>query len=147
LHPEAEKELRQLLQDNRDIFALEGEPLGRKGWVKQAIWLKTPAPIKQPPRRVPIHREHVVDTEMQKMKSSGAIRPSASPWASPIVLVKKKDGTIHFCVDYRKVNNVTIKDAYPLTRVEESLEALQGSTYFSTMDLIESRPVNKPFRH
>ena len=64
------------------------------------------------------------------------IKPSTSPWASPIVLVQKKDGSTWFCVDYRKVNNVTRKDAYPLPRVDDILDTLAGSQWFSTLDLI-----------
>jgi hypothetical protein len=135
LAPKDRIAMEQLLRENRDIFVLDGEPLGRTGWVKHAIRLKDGTPIKQAPRRVPIHREHVVDEEMAKMKKAGAIRPSSSPWASPIVLVRKKDGSVRFCVDYRKLNEVTIKDAYPLPRIEESLEALQGARYFTTLDL------------
>jgi hypothetical protein len=87
---------------------------------------------------------------MAKMKKLGTIRPSASPWASPIVLVRKKDGSTRFCVDYRKVNDVTIKDAYPIPWIEESLEALQGACYFTTLDLksgywqVEMREEDKP---
>ena len=64
------------------------------------------------------------------------MKPSASPWASPIVLVTKKDGSTRFCVDYRKVNQVTRKDAYPLPRVDDTLDTLSGAKWFSTLDLI-----------
>ena len=69
------------------------------------------------------------------MLDQGVIRPSHSPWASPIVLVRKKDGTFRFCIDYRKLNSVTIRDAHPLPRVDDLLEALNGSSIFSTLDL------------
>ncbi|XP_061166358.1 uncharacterized protein LOC133191742 [Saccostrea echinata] len=65
----------------------------------------------------------------------GVIETSDSPWSSPIVLVKKKDGTIRFCIDYRKLNDVTIKDNYPIPRIDTTLDALSGSKLFSTMDL------------
>ena len=69
------------------------------------------------------------------MLKDGIIRPSSSPWSSPVVMVKKKDGSWHFCVDYRKVNSVTHKDAYPLPRIDATLDYLAGSTYFTTLDL------------
>ena len=69
------------------------------------------------------------------MLAKGIIEPSSSPWSSPVVLVKKKDGTIRFCIDYRKVNGVTVKDSYPLPRIDDCLDALSGSQWFCTLDL------------
>ena len=65
----------------------------------------------------------------------GAIRPSNSPWAVPILFVKKPDGSLRFCVDYRALNKVTIKDSYPLPRHEDLMDRLSGAKYFTSLDL------------
>ena len=96
----------------------------------------TAEPIKQAPRRVPIHRKELVQEMIDSMLKRNIITPCTGPWSSPIVLVGKKDRTTRFCVDYRKLNDVTKKDAYPLPRIEDNLDALQGSKWFSTLDLI-----------
>ena len=70
------------------------------------------------------------------MLAKGVIQPSSSPWASPIVLVPKKDGNVSFCIDYRKVNAVTRRDAYPLPRMDDTLDTLAGAKWFSTLDMV-----------
>ena len=77
-----------------------------------------------------------VRQEIDKMLKLGAIKPSSSLWASPVVLVKKKDGSICFCVDYRKINQVAKFDAYPMPRVEDVLEEVGPAKYISTLDLV-----------
>ncbi|GFV64241.1 retrovirus-related Pol polyprotein from transposon opus [Trichonephila clavipes] len=69
------------------------------------------------------------------MKNNDVIEPSSSPWASPIVLVRKKEGSTRFCVDYRRLNDVTKKDSYPLPRIDDTLDKLAGNSWFSTLDL------------
>ena len=71
---------------------------------------------------------------MNDMLQAGAIRPSSSPWCNPVVLVRKKDGGLHFCIDFRKLNARTMKDSYPLPHIQEMLESLEGSCIFSSFD-------------
>ena len=76
-----------------------------------------------------------MDDEIYSMYKSGLIRPSQSAWSSPVVLVKKKDGKYRFCVDYRRLNQITLKDSYPLPNMEDTIKQLDGSSYFSKMDM------------
>ena len=124
--------LKTLLDEYADIFSSGPADLGRTGVVKHQIDTGDSPPIKQAPRRVPLHQQEVVRQHVEDMLHNGVVRPSTSPWASPIVLVKKKDGGTRFCVDYRKLNDVTRKDAYPLPRIDETLDALAGAKLFST---------------
>ena len=90
--------------------------------------------VKLPPRRLPLSQREVAEREMEYMLQKGVIEPSSSPLASPIVLVKKMDGSTRFCVDYGRLNAFTIKDAYPLPHVDESFDFLPGAKYFFTLD-------------
>ncbi len=92
-------------------------------------------PIRQAPRSVPLAKRDVVSQTMREMSESGVIKPSKSPRSSPVVLVKKKDGNMRFCVDYRRLNDVTKKDSYPLPRIDDTLDSLSGTKWFSTLDL------------
>ena len=80
--------------------------------------------------------EEEADRHVDDMLKRRLIEESSSPWSSPVVLVLKKDGTTRFCVDYRKLNSATVKDAYPLPRIDDSLGQLSGAKYYSTLDLI-----------
>ena len=76
-----------------------------------------------------------MNKQVDDMLNRNIIEESNSPWASGVVLVKKKDGSLRFCVDYRRLNAITIKDAYPLPRIDDSLDCLAGTKWFSTLDL------------
>ena len=86
-------------------------------------------------RRLPVCCKEVVQWEVSKMLENGVIRRSTSPWSSPIVLVQKRDGSWRFCIDFRRVNAVTHKDAYPLPRIDSTLDSLSGAQFFLTLDL------------
>ena len=90
---------------------------------------------KQPVRRMLFAVREEVARQLRKMQATGVIQPSCSPWASPVVIVKKKDGSHRFCVDYRALNSVTKADTFPLPRIEDLLDQLGESNFFSTLDL------------
>ena len=101
-----------LLKKHSKVFSKSEEDLGRTGIVRHKISTENTSPIKQRLRRVPTHLSKEVDDQIHKMLEKDVIEPLSSPWASEIVLVQKKDDSRRFCVDYRKLNDVTVKDAY-----------------------------------
>jgi transposase InsO family protein len=121
------KELPSLFDDNLG-------PLSKQCPVEHHI-ASSGEPIKQRSYRVPPQTEDIIYKEVKAMLEKGIICQSVSPWASPLVLVKKKDGTTRVCVDFRKLNTQTEADAYPLPRVEELLEDMAGHEVYSSLDL------------
>ena len=87
------------------------------------------------PRRIPYFQQEEVQQDISANKAVGIVRKSTSPWAFPIVVVRKKDGTARICVDYRCFNDVTKKDAHPLPRIDDIFDALRGAKYFSPLDV------------
>lgn len=119
----------------QDVFSKSADDLGRTDRVQHRISTGNANPIRHPPRRLSLGKRDIEKIEIEKMLKRGVIEPSKSPWCSPVVLVTKKDGTTRFCVDYRALNNVMIKDAYHLPRVDECLDSLAGGKWFSCLDL------------
>ena len=117
------------------VFSRSATDLGRNDFLPHRINTGTHSPIKQPLRRYPYAYSTEIEKSVQELLAAKVIEPTASPWSSNVLLVKKKDGSLRFCLDYRKLNQATIKDSYPLPRIQSCLESLGGSTYFSTMDL------------
>ena len=117
------------------LFAMNSLDLGRMDMVKHHIELNNYTPIKDRYRRIPPHQYEEVRRHLKEMLDIGAIRRSNSPWASPVVLVRKKDRSLRFCVDLRKLNARTVKDAYSLPRIEEALDSLNGACIFTSLDL------------
>ena len=121
------KHVRKFLIRHSEIFAKDDKDFGRTDLVKHNINTGLKPPIRQPLRRTPVHFHDTVNEHIDDMLKRDVIEPSSSPWASSIVLAKKKDGTTRFCIDYRKLNDATVKDAYPLPRIDETLDHLAGS--------------------
>ena len=128
-------EAKVMLKRNAKVFSKDDMDMGRINLVKHHIKLTDPVPFKEAYRRIPPQMYDEVKAHIQEMLDLGAIRPSNSPWASAIVLVRKKDGRLRFCIDLRKLNNRTVKDAYSLPRIESILDSLGGAQIFSTLDL------------
>ena len=133
LDNEHKEALNKLLREYKDVFSKEGDPISSTSLVEHEIYTEGP-PVSLPFRRQnPLVRAQE-QSQVKEMLRDGVIRPSISPWASPVVMVKKKDGSMRFCVDSRKVNDATIKDAHPLPRIDDTLESLHGAKFFSTLD-------------
>ncbi|XP_078794575.1 uncharacterized protein LOC144988164 [Oryzias latipes] len=109
--------------------------LGCTNLISHEIPLLDDKPVRQRYRQLPPSDYEAVKAHLRQLLDSQVIRESSSPYASPIVLVRKKDGSLRMCVDYRQLNRKTRKDAFPLPRIEESLDALCGAKWFSTLDL------------
>lgn len=130
------RQAKALLLENQDVFAATDDDLGHTKTITHSIPTTDDEPIKQTYRRIPPSQLDEVREHVRKLLSTGVIKESTSPYASPVVLVRKVDGTLRLCVDYRKLNAKTRKDAYPLPRINESLDALQNVSWFSTIDLL-----------
>ena len=130
-----QQKVHDLVVKYQHLFTLNDLELGKTAKVKHKIKLNNPVPFKDRYRHIPPHEFEEVWNHLQEMLKVGAIRKSVSPWASPVVLVRKKDGSLRFCIDLRKLNSQTIKDAYSLLRIEESLDCLNGAIIFTSLDL------------
>ena len=134
LSPLQQQQLNDLFQEFSDVFSQGEDDLGSTPLLEHTIETHGP-PLRQPYRRQnpAVRREEMA--QVQQMLASDIIRPSNSPWASPVAMVRKKDGSLRFCVDFLQLNASTIKDAHPLPRIDDLLDALHGARWFSTLDL------------
>ncbi|XP_077957579.1 uncharacterized protein LOC144406215 [Gasterosteus aculeatus] len=135
LPADQQSQVRSLLGQYASVFSAHDGDLGCIDLISHDIPLVDDTPVRQRYRHIPPSEYEVVKEHINQLLSSEVIRESSSPYASPIVLVKKKDGGLRMCVDYRQLNSKTRKDAFPLPRIEESLDALSGACWFSTLDL------------
>ncbi|BHF71089.1 hypothetical protein SprV_0401414300 [Sparganum proliferum] len=142
--------LRKLLLSFPGLFAWSTDTIGRTRKVQHVINTGDAKPIWQPPRRLPVRFRAEVDKIIDELLKANIIQPSSSPWASPIALVPKKDGSLRLCIDYRRLNAVTVRDSFPLPRLDDTLDSLGGAAWFSTLDLnlgywqVEIDPKDRP---
>ena len=135
LGPVQRQKLVGLLQEQHAAFSLEKEERGETNLIEMEISTGEAEPKRQPARRMLHIVRQEVARQLREMQNNGVIQPSSSPWASPVVMVRKKDGTHRFCVDYRQLNAVTKADTYPLPRIDDLLDQLGECKYFTTLDL------------
>ena len=134
--PDDEKsQLLELLSKHHGTFSVEPGDRGETDLTQIVIDTGEVSPRRQPVRRVPFAVRQEIASHLDEMQKNSVIEPSKSPWASPVVLVRKKDGSHRFCIDYRALNAVTKQDTYPIPRISDLLDQLGESRFFSTLDL------------
>ena len=135
--PEQAEKACSLLKEYHDIFSLEKHDTGHTKAAKQKIVLKDPdtPPFRERFCRIPPPQLGEVRAHLKMMLDAGVIRPSNSPWCNAVVLVRKKDGSLHFCINFRRLNSLTVKDSHPLPRICETLESLAGAAHYTTIDM------------
>ncbi len=134
LAPSQLTDLARLQREFADVFSPRP---GRTNLIQHHIETEPGVVVRSRPYRLPEHKKKVVQSELEAMLEMGVIEESRSDWANPIVLVPKTDGSVRFCVDYRKVNAVSKFDAYPMPRVDELLDRLGTARFYSTLDLAD----------
>ena len=127
--------IEELVKENHDLFASKDSELGHTDFVKMKIDTGDTKPIKMRPYRTPLKNREVIDKALEEMLEAKVIRRSNSPWSFPVVIVDKKDGSKRFCVDFRKLNQVTKKNSFPLPLIDDILALLGRAKFFSSLDL------------
>ena len=134
LNEDQKVQLNTLLNEYSDLFANHSYDLGRTHLATHEISVENAAPVKQRPYRVSHTNKPKIKQHLQDMLHHDIIRPSQSPWSSPVIIIGKKDGGSRLVVDYRQLNSLTRKDSYPLPRIDDTLDCLGGASYFSVLD-------------
>ena len=134
--PFVAQQIRDLLTRWLSVFSLHDNDYGLSNVETLFIELTSDKPVYRKPYNIPFHLRPVIQKQLKDLMSSNIIEPACSPFSAPIVLVKKKDGSIRLCLDFRMLNAITKRDGYPLPRIDTSLALLRGSKVFSAMDLV-----------
>lgn len=147
---EDEIKFHQLLKNYRDCFALNLSELGKTSLTEMTIRLKDDIPVVYNPYRMSIKEKEQLSEIIGELLENGIIRESSSSYASPVILVNKKNGQKRLCIDYRALNRKTLKDKYPLPRIEDRLDSLGGNKFFTSLDLASGYyqvPVEEESKH
>ena len=145
-----QEQLRGVLADFPHLFSGDKSTIGKIPGIQHRITTKTNHPVCRRQWRLPQATKQTIRAECDAMLQQGVIEPSTSPWLSPVVLVRKKDGTIRFCVDYRGLNAITVADSHPLPRIDEVIDSLSGKVWFTVLDsraaywAVEVAPADRP---
>ena len=123
-----------LLMEYQDIFAQHEFDLGSFTDLQHCIDTRDAKPVRLRIRRTPAHFVGEEEAHLKKMLKAGIIQESNSDWAAAPVLIRKRDGSVRWCIDYRKLNDVTVKDVFPLPLVDDCLDTLAGNTWFTKLD-------------
>lgn len=134
LNKEQYLEAKDVITSNRNIFSMSETDFGHVTAIKHRIDMTYPTPFKQRHRRIPPSMYKEVRDHLQQILTAGMIRKSKSPFSSNVVLVRKTNGNLRMCMDYRQINNKTNKDSYAIPRIEEILDSLSGNSYFTVLD-------------
>ena len=121
---ERQAALRSALTPFSDVFTWAGQPIGRTNVIQHEIHTGDATPRRLPPRRTPVHYRQELNALVTRLLDEDIISPSNSPWAAPVTLVKKKDGSLRLCIDYRQLNEVTTRDNFPLPHMDDLLHSL-----------------------
>ena len=135
LTSEQEADVHGLQLEFSDVFSKTRRDYGRTSLLTHSINTEGAAPIKKTPYRVPQSYMAAAEQHVKEMAEDDLIEPSFSPWRAPIVMARKKDGSLRFCTDFRGLNSVTVTDAHPLPRIDSAIDQLTGSVFFSSLDL------------
>ena len=136
---EQKRKIHNLFLDHQNVFAKDEFDIGQTNLVEHTIDTGDFRPVKQPPRRMPLAFAGEDRKAIEKFTKQGGIQPSTSPWASPLVMVRKKTGDVCPCVDFRRLNSLTLNsNALPIPRIEDSINALAGSTVYSVTDFLSA---------
>ena len=147
---EYREQIEQVLRENRDVFAFSDLELGRTETVSMHVDVGDSQPVRQRPYRTALQDRVKVEKAIEEMMEAGIIEDSQSAWSSPCVLVQKKDGSTRFCVDYRKVNDLTRTITYPLPLIDDLLQQLDRCRFMTSLDLRSGYwavPVSEESRH